>query len=105
MTLGFHQFHRLLVEGDEDVPAEPVPFIGGNAVGEVAARFKKRQPNLHGLPIHHNVGGINKAPDRVGDVHRGNLVPRDRTQTSSQRAGTAKDITSALASSAWAILL
>ena len=51
----FDQLDRLLVEGDEGLGAEPAPFIGDSAIGEVAAGLEQRQSCFRHRPVHDDV--------------------------------------------------
>ena len=49
--------NRFFVEGNEGFPAEPVSFIGNDAIGEITSRFEHRQARLDGGPVRFHVWG------------------------------------------------
>src|SRR5437763_337245 len=63
LAIGFHEFDRLLVEGDEGLCAKPGPFIGDDAVGEIAASFQVGQTGLDRGPIDHDIRGVHQTSD------------------------------------------
>ena len=68
MSFRCYQFHRVPVEGNKGFGAEPLPFIGDDAIREVAARVEQCQTRFHGWPVHHDIDGIDQVSDRLRDV-------------------------------------
>ena len=63
-----HQPDGFLVEGDENVRAEPAPFISNNPIGKIAARLEQSEPRFGSRSVHGDVRSVDQASNRRGDV-------------------------------------
>ena len=68
--LFFQKSHGSFIEGDEDIPAEPLAFESDDAIGEVPAGLKNFQSRLGGGAIDFDIGRIQQRADRLGDLWR-----------------------------------
>ena len=58
----------VFVKGYENVAAQPVSFIGNDAISEIAVRFQHRQACFHRGPVHLNIGCRKQRTDRCRNV-------------------------------------